>query len=355
MKRVISILLATILIVALFSGCASEKASDNGGNGSKTESVTTGLGIVTGIGSSASATAEKAGNAQVDSIIAVVTLDSNGKITKCSLDAAQTRVGFDQAGVVTADKAAAIQTKVEKGEGYGMKKNSAIGKEWNEQAAAFAAWAVGKTIDEVKNLKTKKVDDNHTAVPDVADLTSSVSIDVGEFKEAIEKAGANAKSASVSGTYKTGLGVVTSIKSSKDATAEAAGVGQVDSMIAAVTVDANGKIVACSIDSAQTRVNFDAAGQLTSDLAAEIKSKLELGDAYGMKKNSGIGKEWFEQINAFAAWTIGKTVDEVKGLKTKQVDDNHPAVPDIADLTSSVTITVGDYIAAVEKAVANAK
>lgn len=337
------------------SGTQSSSDTTNEQSSTQSSGISTGLGIVTSIGSSASASAEKAGNAQVDSLIAVVTLDSSGKITKCTIDAAQTRVSFDNSGVITADKSAAIQTKGEKGEGYGMKKASAISKEWDEQAAAFCEWVVGKTVDEVKGLKTKKVDESHTAVPDVPELTSSVTISVGDFISAVEKASSNVKPATVSGNYKTGLGVITGIGSSKDAAAETNGVGQVDSLIAAVTVDDSGKIVACSIDSAQTKVNFNASGELTSDLNAAIKSKAELGDDYGMKKASAIGREWYEQASAFAEWTIGKTIDEVKGLKTKKVDDNHTAVPDVPELTSSVTVTVGDFIQAVEKAVANAK
>jgi hypothetical protein len=41
-------------------------------------------------------------------------------------------------------------------------------------------------------------------------------------------------------------------------------------------------------------------------------------------------------------------------MKTYEKDEAHPAVPEEADLTSSVTISVENYIAAVEKAIANA-
>ena len=53
------------------------------------------------------------------------------------------------------------------------------------------------------------------------------------------------------GKVKTGLAIITSIASSKDA-GEADGLAQADSLIAAVIVDANGKIVDCAIDAAQT-------------------------------------------------------------------------------------------------------
>ncbi|MDR1558254.1 MAG: hypothetical protein LBS84_00910 [Clostridiales bacterium] len=157
------------------------------------------------------------------------------------------------------------------------------------------------------------------------------------------------------GGYKTGFGIVTHIGSSASATAEAAGKGQVDSYIAVITLDASGKITKCQLDVAQTAVNFDATGVVTSDLAEPVKSKLEKKDEYGMKQASAIGKEWYEQATALAEWCVGKTVDEVKGLKIKAVNEEHTTVPDIPELTSSVTIAVGDWLLAVEKAAANAQ
>jgi len=278
---------------------------------SKTAKVNlaTGLGVDTSVASSANAKDDKTnGKVQVDSLIAVITVDTEtGKIVKCDFDAAQTVVNFDIKGVVKSDKTAEILTKMEKGDAYGMRKNSEIGAEWFEQAEAFAEWAVGKTPEEVTSLKTKKVNDAHPQVPDDADLTSSVTITVGSFLTAVEKAAANlAEPADVTGEYTTGLGVVTSIGSSTDAKADANGRGQVDTIVAAVTLDSKGVIVQCSIDSAQTRVAFDAKGAIATDLTAEVFTKTELEDKYGMKKNSGIDKEWYEQIAAFEEWVIAK-------------------------------------------------
>ena len=44
--------------------------------------------------------------------------------------------------------------------------------------------------------------------------------------------------------------------------------------MAAVTVDSSNKILGVVIDTAQTKVNFDTTGKITSDLAAEQKQKL---------------------------------------------------------------------------------
>lgn len=156
-------------------------------------------------------------------------------------------------------------------------------------------------------------------------------------------------------SVKTGLGHVISIKSSKDATAEAAGAAQVDTVMAAVTFDSAGKILGVEIDNAQVVVNFDTTGKVTSNLDEAPKTKVEKGDDYGMKKNSGIGREWYEQINALEEWMIGKTVDQVNAMKTTVKDESHPAVPAESDLTSKVTISVQDYQAAVAEAIKNTR
>jgi len=316
----------------------------------------TGQGVYSKISSSKAATAEEAGTAQVDSAIATVTYDSKGVIVKCVIDAAQTKVNFTDKGEIETDLGTEQKTKVEAGSDYGMKNASAIGKEWDEQIKAFADWTVGKTLDEVKGLQVKKVDDSHPMVPDVPELTSSVSISVGDYIEVIEKAmTSDGVEFDTPDSYTTGLGVITSIGSSKPAADGEEGTGQVDSAVVSVTLDGEGKIVACVMDAAQTKVAFNDKGEITSDLNGDIQTKVELGSNYGMKNASSIGKEWDEQIKAFADWTIGKTLDEVKGLQVKKVDDSHPMVPDVAELTSSVSISVGDYLDGVEKAVSNAQ
>ena len=70
---------------------------------------------------------------------------------------------------------------------------------------------------------------------------------------------------------------------------------------------------------------------------------------YGSDKNGdGVVKEWFEQVDAFEALIVGKTVEEVKAL----VAENGDGTADV--MTAGCTITVSDFVYAVEKAVANA-
>lgn len=148
---------------------------------------------------------------------------------------------------------------------------------------------------------------------------------------------------------KTGLGVVTSVTGSKDATTED-GAAQADISIAAVTVDEEGRIVTCAIDSVQTNLNFNMEGKITTDLNTEFLTKQELGEAYGLKNASPIGKEWNEQADAFAAYCVGKTVDEINGIAVTEA-----GTAEDPELAASCTIRIGDFQAVVTKAVENAK
>ena len=86
-----------------------------------------------------------------------------------------------------------------------------------------------------------------------------------------------------------------------------------------------------------------------------VRSKLELGDSYGMRNASSLGKEWYEQIDALEKYAMGKTAEEFVATPTKAKDEHHTAVPDVEDLASSCTMDIGSFLAAAGKAVANAK
>jgi hypothetical protein len=151
-----------------------------------------------------------------------------------------------------------------------------------------------------------------------------------------------------SGVTKQGLGIVTRIDRSADASASADGNAEADVVVAAVGLDSAGKIVSINIDSVQPQIAFGVDGKLkVADLAAEIKTKREIGDAYGMKNGSSIKKEWYQQIDALEAYLKGKTLADINAMKlTNGTAD---------DLKTSCTITVTDFIEAVKKAINNAK
>ena len=330
MKKLFALVMATMLVAALFAGCGSATAG----------TVKTGLGVVTTVSGSKNAAADAAGLAQGYSIIAGVTVDASGKIVACVIDAAQTKVNFDTAGVVTTALDTQYQTKNELGTGYGMLASSGIGKEWNEQAAAFAAYVVGKTLDEVKGIAL-----DEEGRPTSADLTASVTVHVNDFIAAIEKAVNTATELGASASDKLSLGTVTSISGSKNAAADAEGLVQVYSIYTALTLNDKGVISSCVLDASQAKVNFDATGTITSDITVPVQTKNELKEGYGMKANSGIGKEWYEQAASFAAYVTGKTAADVAGIALDE-----EGRPTSADLTASVTVHITDFLGAIAKA-----
>ncbi len=133
------------------------------------------------------------------------------------------------------------------------------------------------------------------------------------------------------------------------------GTAQSDVTMCTVVLDDAGKITYVNFDVAQSKFAFNDKGELTTDLTKGVVSKKELGANYGMAKVSEIGKEWFEQIEAYEQWLVGKTVDEAVAMKTYEKDATHPSVPDVAELKTSVTIDIGAYRDALVKAAANAK
>lgn len=138
---------------------------------------------------------------------------------------------------------------------------------------------------------------------------------------------------------KTGYSVISSISEVKDTTLT------IDSVCAAVLVDADGKIIDCKIDEAQTKPDLATDDGNVSDL----RTKLEKKEDYGMKSASPIQKEWYEQIAAFETFAKGKTADEI----TAAVGED--GMPANADLKAGCTIYVGDIAKAVTNAVAGAQ
>ena len=302
--------------------------------------VKTGLSVMTDLTSSKNAAADAEGLAQANIVLVAVTVGEDGVIDACAIDAVQSKVNFDTKGAIVTDLAATFPSKNELGDEYGMRKASQIGKEWNEQAAAFAEYAVGKTLADLKGVAV-----NEKGAATGADLTASVTIPVSDFLAGIEAAVNSATDLGAKKGDKLGLSSSTNIAKSKPAAADAEGLAQGYATIAAVTSN-GGTISSCVIDAVQANVNFDAAGVITTDLTAPVDSKNVLGDAYGMRKASQIGKEWNEQAAAFAEYTVGKTVADLKGVAV-----NEKGVATEADLAASITISLGEFTEVIEKAV----
>ena len=122
-----------------------------------------------------------AGMVETNVNIAAVTMNGDA-ITSCVIDAVQAQVSFDGQGQLLTDLSAPVPSKNDRGADYGMGAVSSIGKEWNEQAAAFAAYVTGKTLDEVAGIAV-----DEATKPAEADLASSVTISIGGFQALLEK------------------------------------------------------------------------------------------------------------------------------------------------------------------------
>lgn len=143
-------------------------------------------------------------------------------------------------------------------------------------------------------------------------------------------------------TVKTGLAVISEIKADEYNPSDTA--LEIDSVAAAVTVDADGKIVDVKIDEAQTKPDLTKDNGNVTDLRTKLAKK----EDYGMKSVSPIQKEWYEQVAAFEAWAKGKTADEIKAGVDAEGN------PTDADLKAGCTIKSGGFTEVVAKAMASA-
>ena len=298
----------------------------------------TGLAIVTGIHESKSADGDANGEAKYDVTVVAVTVDEGGIIRSCIIDSIGASAQFDAAGLPVEGGSKEVLSKNELGEAYGMKAYAGAKYEWNEQAAALADYAVGKSVEE---LKSGAVNEAGKAAD--ADLAAVATIYIGGYVGAIEKAVANAQTLGAQSGDVLKMAIISSLDAS--AGEEAGGTAQLNVDVAAITM--NGEtITSCAIDALQAKVAFDGAGVITTDLAAAPQTKNELGEAYGMKAYAGAKYEWNEQAANFAAYITGKTAAEVAGIAVTET--TKPA--DGTDLAASVTITIGGFQALVEKA-----
>lgn len=280
-------ILTTLCAVAMLAGCTaggSKKSSTNTAS-TKEETAATvmvGTGSVTNVLNKTKEGSDT--TAQFDTTFASVVLEGN-VIKYVYFDVAQDKVTYDATGHVTSDNTASTSKKA-LGDKYGMKDKSSIKKEWYEQVEALEKWAVGKTVEEVLNMPTTQKDEKHTVSAD-KDLMTGCTIGVTAFQQALDK---------------------------------------------------DGKVVFTQTDVAQNAVKFTTAGVVDGEAVA-IATKGEKKDEYGMKKVSSIGKEWFEQNQAYDDWTVGKTGKEIAGMEVTTNEGGKTVTAD-KDLMTGCTIGV---------------
>ena len=352
MKKIFAMLLTAAVAVAALAGCAPTQVHvcprETGAVTETQPAVTeapaegalaTGLAVVANVGDSVSASAEEEGAAKYDVTLVAVTVDAQGVIRSCAIDSIKSEVKFGADGVITTDLTAEPVTKNELGDSYGMKAYAGSKYEWYEQAQALADYAVGKTAQELKDGAV-----NESGKAKDADLAAVATISIGGYVDAIVKAVENAQNLGAEAGDKLVLATLNSLGSSTAAEADKAGNAQLDVNVVALTLR-DGVITSCILDGLQAAVAFDAAGVITADLNAPLKTKNELGESYVMKMYAGSAYEWNEQAAFFSNYVTGKTADEVAGIAVGEKTQ-----PTDTDLASTVTIAVGGFMGLIAKA-----
>ena len=349
MKKILTLVLCLSMVLTLVAVFASCGKAD----------YKLGMGVVVSMDSS------KTGNAQVDATVAAVVTDADGKIVACRIDVAQNKMNVAN-GAVEANKT--FKTKMELGNDYGMapakidNDGNGVTKEWFEQAKAFEAYVVGKTVAEVEAIQTQEKGGHKIAVDQVL-LDAGCSMQITDFIAAVAKACKDDQAASFSAkkdSFTLGVAAKTAVDSAtKAATATDKGVAAMyTDFAAAVVVD--GKIVAALNDAIQPKISFNAAGEIADTDKSYKDTKRALKGDYGMapakidNDGNGVTKEWFEQSKAFSEYVVGKTATEVAAMQTQE-KGGHMISVDQALLDAGCSIQIPAICAVVAQAATNAR
>ena len=129
----------------------------------------------------------------------------------------------------------------------------------------------------------------------------------------------------------------------------------VNVVTASITIDKDNVIKSLKLDKYELSVEVDENGYLVGEISTDgVKSAKELAYEYGMKSSSKLSLEWFEQVENFEKWAVGKTVSELLNMKTVYIDETRPSVPGEPDLNVSVSISVGDFLKVIRLAAIDA-
>lgn len=277
MKKIIALLCASLMMLSL-AACGEDKPPVNNGGTTNTDGRKLGVGSVNTIAT------ESGEKLVIKTTVAAVVLDKDGKITECELDEAEFPLELKE-GVL--QDVLSLLTKDE---------DESYDDTWDDQVEAFCKYVEGKTGAEVSGI----------AATDGKAEIAGCDLVVTDFIQAVHRATEAAKDKNIAATDDLKLAVT--VAKPYDFKAEKP---QFDVEMAAVTLAENDKITACMTDSAQIKATVE--GNAFATAAGATQTKREMGDAYGMKAASSIKKEWYEQADAFDAYAVGKTADELNG------------------------------------------
>ena len=273
MKRIVSLLVALLLVVAALVACNNknpeETNPDNNVNTPTEKTYTAAIAVDSTVNA----------NNKVSNTALLLVLDDAGKIVAARFDSAEVTPALAD-GAITA--VASVQTKVEQGDAYeGMPAGS-----WAKQTKAFEDYIVGKTPAEVAELDLSLIAG--------CTMTSSTAT----FKALVAKAAAS----TLKVTFKTadaltaGIAITTTVSDKGKVSADFAGV-----------VMAGGKVAATVIDSCEQSFSVVDGAIVAGELNV---SKNEQGDNYNMPAGP-----WYKQAQAFANSAVGKTAAELADLE----------------------------------------
>ena len=346
MKKFFAILLCLCMVFAAVACKPAEQGPESSTPNTPADPTPTEAEYKLGMGVVVSMDSSKAGLAQVDATVATVVLDKDGKIVACRIDVAQNKMTVTD-GAVEADKT--FETKMELGDRYGMagkvdNDGNGVMKEWYEQAKAFEAYVVGKTVAEVEAIETQEAGGHQIAV-DQTLLDAGCSMQITDFIAAVAKACKDdqAMTFKTADAFTLGVAAKTSVDAAtKAATADADGLVAMYTDFAA-TVVADGKILAALNDCIQPKITIDAAGEIVEK--AFKATKRELKEEYGMagkvdNDGNGVKLEWYVQSEAFSKYVVGMTAVQVAAIETKEAGGHQIAVDQtLLDAGCSMQIT----------------
>ena len=167
----------------------------------------------------------------------------------------------------------------------------------------------------------------------------------GSMSGSMSHSGSTGSSSSASDSqtaaWRTGLGILTEA-TDQDRT------GKINTIAAAVLLDAEGKLVDVRLDELEVNISADGNGAVT--MPTDYRTKRQRGDEYPLAAVSSLKKGWAEQADAFADYLKGMTPEQASKLETDE-----DGKPKDADLLSGCTIAVDRYREAIGKACANAE
>ena len=216
---------------------------------------------------------------------------ANNVVLAAMLDSAEAKFAFeyDEAEETYTTTVTYKGSKNDQGDAYDAYSPMPSGR-WYAQAQAFANTAVGKTVAELANLSTDKIE-------------GSCSVYTGGYKAAIVLAAANTVTETV--TEKTYYLVVVT-----DGGFGTISKNKVTNITLALVIDSEGKIVAAQFDSVEASVKV-TDGEITT--SSRLETKVEQGDNYAASRPMPAGS-WDAQSAAFEAFLVGKTAAEVAAL-----------------------------------------